>query len=63
MEWHARWFNGNQEPALTVYGVGTLAMDFSMDISKAQNLLGYTPRQSVDEALDEFIEWHLQTSP
>lgn len=63
MEWHARWFNGNQEPTLTVYGVGTMTMNFSMDISKAQNLLGYTPRQSVDEALDEFIEWHLKTSP
>lgn len=63
MEWHARWFNGNQEPTLTVYGVGTMTMNFSMDISKAQNLLGYTPRQSVEEALDDFIEWHLKTSP
>ena len=63
MEWHARWLNGNQEPTLTVYGVGTMTMNFSMDISKAQNLLGYTPRQSVEEALDDFIEWHLKTSP
>jgi len=63
MEWHARWFNGNQEPTITVYGVGIMTLNFSMDISKAQNLLGYTPRQSVDEALDEFIEWHLKTSP
>jgi 2-alkyl-3-oxoalkanoate reductase len=62
MEWHARWLNGNQEPTLTVYGVGTMTMNFSMDISKAQNLLGYTPRQSVKEALDDFIEWHLKTS-
>lgn len=63
MECHARWLNGNREPTLTVYGVGTMAMDFSMDIAKAQDLLGYNPRQSVREALDEFIEWHLQTSP
>jgi len=63
MEWHARWFNGNQEPTITVYGVGIMTLNFSMDISKAQNLLSYTPRQSVDEALDEFIEWYLKTSP
>ena len=59
MEWHARWFNGHREPALTVYGVGTLAMDFSMDITKARERLGYVPRQSVEEALDEFVEWHV----
>ena len=33
MEWHARWLNRYREPTLTVYGVGTLAMNFSMDIS------------------------------
>ena len=59
MEWHARWFNGHLEPALTMYGVGTLAMDFSMDITKARERLGYVPRQSVEEALDEFVEWHV----
>lgn len=60
MEWHARWLNQNREPALTVYGVGTLSMDFSMDISKAQRLLGYTPNQTVEEAMDEFVAWHKQ---
>ena len=59
MEWHARLFNGHREPALTVYGVGTLAMDFSMDITKARERLGYVPRQSVEEALDEFVAWHV----
>ena len=59
MEWHARLFNGHREPALTVYGVGTLAMDFSMDITKARKRLGYVPRQSVEEALDEFVAWHV----
>ncbi len=58
MEWHARWFNGNKEPALTAYGVGTLTMSFSMDISKARDLLGYRPRQSTQEALGEFVVWH-----
>ena len=44
--------------ALTIYGVGTLTMSFGMDISKAKKLLGYEPKQSVQEALDEFVEWY-----
>ena len=28
------------------------------DISKAKKMLGYYPRQSVQEALDEFVEWY-----
>ena len=58
MELHAKWINGYREPALTVYGVGTLTMSFGMDISKAKKLLGYHPKQSVQEALDEFVEWY-----
>jgi nucleoside-diphosphate-sugar epimerase len=33
-------------------------MSFGMDISKAKNLLGYHPKQSVQEGLDEFVEWY-----
>lgn len=58
LEWHAKWLNGHKEPALTIYGVGTLTMSFSMEINKAQNLLGYQPQQSTEEALFEFVEWH-----
>ena len=58
MELHAKWINGYREPALTVYGVGTLTMSFGMDISKAKKLLGYHPNQSVQEALNEFVEWY-----
>ena len=62
MEFYYRWFKLNQEPTLTVYGVGTVAMDFSMDISKANELLGYKPSQTVDEAINEFIDWHITTT-
>ena len=58
LEWHATGLNGHKEPALTVYGIGTLTKTFAMDISKARNLLGYEPRQSVQEALEEFLHWH-----
>lgn len=48
----------NKEPALTVYGVGTLTHSFTMDITKAKSLLGYEPMQTVDEAIEEFVDWY-----
>jgi nucleoside-diphosphate-sugar epimerase len=50
----------NAEPALTVYGVGVLAKSFTMDISKARQLLGYVPNVSTGEAINEFVEWFKQ---
>lgn len=47
-----------KEPALTTYGVGILAKSFTMDISKAKSLLGYSPKVSTDEAIDEFVNWY-----
>ncbi len=57
MELKSKWTNGN-EPALTVYGVGTLSKSFTMDISKAKNLLGYTPKMTTEEAINEFVAWY-----
>ena len=62
MEWHAIYLNGRKEPSLTVYGIGTLTKDFGMDISKAKELLGYEPGQTVKDAIDEFINWY-KTQP
>lgn len=63
LEWHATWLNGHKEPALTVYGVGTLTKTFAMDISKARKLLDYRPRQSVEEAIQEFLQWYTPPQP
>lgn len=30
------------------------------DISKSQKILGFTPRTSLDQGLDKFLEWYLQ---
>jgi nucleoside-diphosphate-sugar epimerase len=57
MEWKSKLTN-KKEPTLTVYGVGTLAKSFTMDISKARELLGYVPKVSTDEAIIEFVEWY-----
>ena len=47
-----------KEPALTKYGVGTLAKSLTMDISKATELLNYQPRMTTTEAIDEFVKWY-----
>lgn len=51
-----------KEPALTTYGVGILAKSFTMDISKAKSLLGYSPKISTDEAIDEFVSWYREVN-
>ena len=58
LEWHAKYLNGHKEPALTIYGIGTLTKTFAMDISEARRRLGYEPRQSVEDAIQEFIDWY-----
>lgn len=57
MEFKSKMTN-MKEPALTKYGVGTLAKSFTMNISKAKELLGYEPKMSTNEAIAEFIEWY-----
>lgn len=46
------------EPTLTRYSVGVLSKSFSMDITKAREKLGYNPSQTVDEAIEEFVNWY-----
>lgn len=57
MEIKSRLTNG-KEPPLTVYGVGTLTKSFTLDISKARELLGYHPAVSIDQSIEEFVEWY-----
>jgi 2-alkyl-3-oxoalkanoate reductase len=47
-----------KEPALTVYGVGILAKSMTMDITKAKSLLGYDPKVTTEEAIEEFVNWY-----
>jgi 2-alkyl-3-oxoalkanoate reductase len=56
MEFQSKITNG-QEPALTRYGVGTLAKSFTLDITKAQQLLGYQPKMTTEDGIHEFINW------
>jgi len=55
LEFLAKIKNGN-EPVLTKYSVGILAKSFTMNIEKANKLLGYYPIMNTDEAIREFAE-------
>ncbi|WP_417660446.1 NAD-dependent epimerase/dehydratase family protein [Pseudomonas sp.] len=48
---------GRPEPTLFRLGVAVMAKDFSLDISRARELLDYDPQVSVWTALDEFCQW------
>ncbi len=57
MEMKAKIFGG-KEPVLTRYTVGTLGKSFTMDISKAQDLLDYKPIITTEESIEEFVKWY-----
>jgi nucleoside-diphosphate-sugar epimerase len=43
---------------LTVYGVGTLALSFTLDVTKAKQKLGYRPIITTQQSIDEFVNWY-----
>lgn len=60
MEFTAKYLKGNKEPTLTRYSVGVLAHSFTLNIDKARTKLGYEPKQTVQEAMNEFAYWYKQ---
>lgn len=53
------WFGDlrGREPALTRYGVGSLAFDLTLDIGRVKRELGYRPVVPLDEAIRRTAEW------
>jgi len=62
IELYHRWFKPETEPVLTKYSVGTLSYSFSFNIEEARKELNYEPRQTIEEALGEFINWYKSNS-
>jgi len=58
VEGKAKLFRQKKEPAITKYGIGILADNFTLDITKAKTRLGYIPKMTTYEGIDEFIAWH-----
>jgi nucleoside-diphosphate-sugar epimerase len=58
LEFKAKILDEKKEPLLTKYGVGILANDFTLDITKAKILLNYKPVMETFEGINEYILWH-----
>ncbi|WP_312473409.1 NAD(P)-dependent oxidoreductase [Neobacillus sp.] len=50
-------FLAGKEPVLTRYSVSVLAKSQTLNIEKAKNELGYTPRITIEEGIHEFVKW------
>ncbi|CDK48043.1 Putative nucleotide di-P-sugar epimerase or dehydratase [Escherichia coli IS1] len=46
-----------KEPSLTHYGVSKLNFDFTLDITRAQEELGYQPVLTLDEGIEKTAAW------
>jgi nucleoside-diphosphate-sugar epimerase len=57
LELRAKILN-KSEPSLTKYGVGTLSKSITLDISKAKDLLNYSPLMNNKQGMEEFINWY-----
>lgn len=46
------------EPPLTVYTATTVGSSQTLDISKAKDILGYSPVITIKEALERYVNWY-----
>lgn len=58
LEFKAKLFRDKNEPPLTRYSVGVLANSFTLDISKAKDMIHYKPVMKTYEGISEYITWH-----
>jgi nucleoside-diphosphate-sugar epimerase len=61
MELMANTLPLGREPILTRYTVGLLAFSQTLDITTTTQELGYKPRVSLEEGLDNFAQWWKET--
>ncbi len=55
LELLSKTFGGHKEPVLTKYSVGILNYSRTLDISAARTELGYSPRVSIQDAVEELV--------
>lgn len=58
MEWIARGIPWIQEPPFTRYTVSVLGKSQTLNIDRARRELGYTPRISIAEGVDRYVNWY-----
>lgn len=52
-----------EEPRLTRYAVEVLSATMTLDISLARHELGYAPRVRMEQGIQRFVRWWLDTHP
>lgn len=57
LEWFSNTFRNGKEPLLTQYTVSVLSNSQTLCIEKAKNELGYIPRFTVQDGINEFVKW------
>lgn len=62
MEIASRTLLNNKEPLLTRYTVSVLAKSATLDISAARRELGYKANVSVEEGVERFVAWWVESS-
>jgi nucleoside-diphosphate-sugar epimerase len=61
MEFISKYLLFGKEPILTRYTVGVLSKSQTLDITKARDELGYTPKVSIQEGIELFLKWWRET--
>ena len=61
LEWAYRTFRLPGEPPLTRYTVCTLGFSQTMDIGRAERILGYKPEKTLAESIREYGRWWKET--
>ncbi|MBA4537981.1 SDR family NAD(P)-dependent oxidoreductase [Bacillus aquiflavi] len=56
-EWTSKYILFGKEPILTKYSVSVLAKNQTLNIDAARKELGYNPRISIEEGIEQFVEW------
>ncbi|UAC50032.1 SDR family NAD(P)-dependent oxidoreductase [Bacillus aquiflavi] len=56
-EWASKYILFGKEPILTKYSVSVLAKNQTLNIDAARKELGYNPRISIEEGIEQFVEW------
>ena len=54
-------FKLKKEPRFTRYSISSLAKSVTFDISLARKNLGYESVMTIEEAINEFVEWYVKT--
>jgi len=57
MEKWAKLRNSSEEPILTRASVHVISHSTTLNIEKARKLLGYNPKHTLEDGLEEFINW------